>query len=93
MATASALSLSCSGLAILGRQALRQSPHHPLRLRLQHRLQTYILQKERTTKGRSALRMGANMPATRLVALVKLHTITSTEDYKSILAAAFCKEG
>ena len=67
MAAASALSLSCSSLALLGRQALRQGPQYALRLRLQHPLQAYILQKDRALKARANVRMNSQMPATRLV--------------------------
>ena len=65
MAAASALSSSCSSFALLGRQALRQTPQYALRLRLQHPLQAYILQKGKALKGRLSERLASQMPAVR----------------------------
>ncbi len=70
MAAASALSSSCSSIALLGRQALRQSPQYALRLRVQAPLSAYILQKGISFKGRLSAKMGSQMPAVRSAPLV-----------------------
>ena len=72
MAAAAALSLSCSGLALLGRQALRQSPQYALRLRLHSPLHTYVVKEERSLKRRTSLRMGSRMQTVRWSPLVRV---------------------